>query len=147
MTKQNENTKFIESGEDLKILEVSEELKESVRLKESVKSIKRTNLSKNQTPIKLNFEGVYDEYANLPNTIQEAYDAKRDLTLKQITMIMGLHGLFGETFNVIHDNIQKKVYKRVVKIKYSSRYFLVSFYNWYNLPLIENMIWKMLDTY
>jgi hypothetical protein len=98
-------------------------------------------------PIKLNEFGVYDEYANLPNTLQEAYDMKQDLTLKQIAMIMGLNWLQGEMFNVIHDNLQKSVRKRVIKITYEKRAFLVSLYNWYNLLLIENMILKMFDSY
>ncbi len=89
-------------------------------------------------------DGILDEFNNLPNSIDEAIRLKKNLTLKQITSIMNLNGLWGEMFNVIHDNIQKKIAKHQIKITHHSRVFYVSLYNWYDLKNIQEIILNML---
>jgi hypothetical protein len=90
---------------------------------------------------------VYDEYLNLPKTILEAFNNKKNLTLKQIIIIMNLNGLSGEMLNIIHDNLQfkKKIKKYRIKIDFSSKPLYVSMYSWYNLLKIENYILEMFD--
>ena len=103
--------------------------------------------SHNSSPIKHEFYSVYDEYSNLPSSIKDAFKIKRNLTLKQILMIMNLNGLIGEMFNIIHDRIQQKIRRRQIKINYQGRNFHVSMYNWYDLNKIEIMIDSMLTVY
>lgn len=91
--------------------------------------------------------GVLQEYSNLPKSIDEAIRMKRNLTLKQIAILMDLNGLWGEMYNIIHDHIQKKVYRHLIKIKYQNRIFCVSLYNWFDLKKIEQMIEDYLFNY
>lgn len=85
-----------------------------------------------------------DEFKNLPRTIDDAVRERRNLTLKQITTILDLNGLMGEMFNIIHDNLQKKVRRYQIKIPHHSRIFYVSLYKWTDLHEIEQMIDNML---
>lgn len=96
--------------------------------------------SKLYSGLKINKDGVLDELSDLPGSINEAYKKRKNLTLKQITTIMNLNGLWGEMYNVIHDHIQKKVRRHQIKITHNSRVFYVSLYNWYDLRKIEKMI-------
>ena len=61
---------------------------------------------------------------------------------------MNLHGLTGEMYNVIHDNIQIHIKRHSIKINHCNRIFYVSLYKWYNLnriaQMIENMICPLL---
>lgn len=89
--------------------------------------------------------GVLDEFTGLPNTIEEAIKLKKNLTLKQISLIinydgMSLYGLCGEMFNVIHDRIQQTVNKYRIKIKQNGKNLYVSLYKWKDLKLIEKLI-------
>ena len=94
--------------------------------------------------VQLCINGLYDEYSNLPSSIQEAQKLKRNLTLKQIIIIMNLNGLMGEMYNVIHDRLQTQFRHYRTKIIYESRTVNVSLYNWYDLIKIEKMIDIML---
>jgi len=88
---------------------------------------------------------VLDEYSGLPDSIDHAVKLKKNLTLKQITLIakyndMCFYGLYGEMFNVIHDRIQLKVKRRHEFITHHGGILHVSLYNWYDLKNIEKMI-------
>lgn len=100
--------------------------------------------SKIYSGLKFDTNGILDEYSDLPMSIDDAYNSKRNLTLKQIVIIMNLHGLWGEMYNVIHDHIQKKIRRHQIKITHQSRVFYVSLYNWYDMKKIESMINSML---
>jgi len=89
--------------------------------------------------------GVLDEVNGLPSTLNQAMKKKQNLTLKQITSIMNLHGLWGEMFNIIHDRIQLDVRRYKVKVTHQSRVFYVSLYYWYDLKKIKRIIESMLD--
>lgn len=101
----------------------------------------------NSLRLPLNEHGVYDEFTGLPSSIQEAFKTKHDLTLKQITMIMGLNGLIGEMFNVIHDRLQQQISRHSIKITHQGRVFYVSIYNWRDLVIIEKIIVSMFTDY
>lgn len=107
---------------------------------------KKRKLSKKSIYSKLLFDsnGALDELNGLPLTIEQAVHKKQNLTLKQITSIMGLNGLWGEMYNVIHDKIQLEVKRHQIKITHHSRVFYVSLYNWYDLKKIEQIIESML---
>lgn len=87
-----------------------------------------------------------NETHDLPNSIIEAVELKKNLTLKQILILMNLQAIPGLVLNMIHEKLQKYVKRKQVKISYDSRIFYVSQYNWYDLVQIEIMINKMLDS-
>ena len=108
---------------------------------------KLNKYKKKYIPInELNKIGIIDEYNNLPLSINEAIVNKKSLTLKQITSIMGFNGLFGEMFNIIHDNLQKTIYRHRIKIIHHDRIIHVSYYSWKNLLKIEHIILNMLES-
>lgn len=88
---------------------------------------------------------VYHEIDNLPKDFTEAIEKKQNLTLKQILVLMNLHGIPGFLLNMIHDNIQTQVKRKHLKIFHNSKSFYVSHYNWYDLKQIEMIINKMLE--
>jgi len=87
-----------------------------------------------------------NEIDDLPCSVNEAVELKKNLTLKQILVLMNLQGIPGLVLNTIHDKLQTKVRRKQVKIYHDSRIFYVSQYNWYDLVQIETMINEMLDS-
>jgi hypothetical protein len=102
-------------------------------------------LKQQQTQLTHNTYKVYNEITDLPSSLQEAINTKQNLTLKQILILMNLHCMSGLAINVIHDKIQEKVHKMLIKICHDGRVFLVSYYHWYNLKHIESLIDKMFN--
>lgn len=90
---------------------------------------------------------VYDEFLNIPSSIQEAIDKKQNLTLKQILILMNLHSIPAMSINVIHDRIQKTVNRKKIRICYDSRVFNVSYYYWNDLKWIEMLIYGMFEEF
>lgn len=93
----------------------------------------------------INGDKIFDEMCNLPPSLQAACNLKQNLTLKQILVLMNLHAMPGMAVNVIHDKIQLKVRKMMIKISHDGRQFHVSYYHWYDLKHIERMIDDMFD--
>lgn len=90
---------------------------------------------------------VYDEMGNLPSSLDDAIRTRQDLTLKQILVLMNLHAIPGMAVNIIHDKIQQRVRKMLIKISHNGRVFYVSQYHWYDLKKIEKLIDDMFNTY
>ena len=105
----------------------------------------KLKLKQQQTQLTHNTYKVYNEITDLPSSLQEAINTKQNLTLKQILILMNLHCMSGLAINVIHDKIQEKVHKMLIKICHDGRVFLVSYYHWYNLKHIESLIDKMFN--
>ncbi len=90
------------------------------------------------------FRPTYNEMDDLPRDFADAIEKKQNLTLKQILVLMELQAIPGLVLNTIHDKLQLKVKRSPIKISHDSRVFYVSYYNWYDLDLIEKMIDSML---
>ena len=119
---------------------------EFVNSKPLIKRFNKYNNYKKKSLIKVNKKCyVHNEMDNLPQDITEAINKKQNLTLKQILVLMNLHGIPGLVFNVIHDNLQTQVKRKHLKIFHDSRIFYVSQYNWYDLNRIEMMINQILE--
>lgn len=109
------------------------------RFKKNVNhTLKSTRVNKKQC--------AKNEIDDLPCSIIEAVELKKNLTLKQILVLMNLQGIPGFVLNTIHDKLQKNFRRKQVKIFHVSRIFYVSQYNWYDLVQIETMINEMLDS-
>ena len=78
-------------------------------------------------------------------SIEEAYNNRKNLTLMQILGIMNLHAMPGMAVNVIHDKIQTRFKRMMVKIKHDSRVFACSCYYWHDLKQIESIINSMFE--
>lgn len=173
-TNDNEspNNKKIKSSNNKNIN--NKRIFEEIQLKEKESSIKENQTEEKLSPIKKKIKSqslskniikekiiddsynksdknqnkqIYNELENLPKSLKDAYDLKKDLTLKQILIITELNGLPTEVYNTIHDRIQETLYKKHIKIKHDGRVFHVSFYHWYNLLKIEKIIDKMMNEY
>jgi len=90
---------------------------------------------------------VYNEMGNLPSSLDDAIRTRQNLTLKQILVLMNLHAIPGMAVNPIHDKIQQRVHKMLIKIAHDGRVFYVSQYHWYDLKKIKKLIEDMFDTY
>lgn len=90
---------------------------------------------------------IHDELKNIPKDFEKAKKQKQNLTLKQILVLMNLEAIPYSSYNQIHEHIQTKFRRRRVGVRHYSKLFYVSFYNWYDLELIEKMINKYLFEY
>lgn len=90
---------------------------------------------------------VYNEMDNLPSSLDDAIRTRQNLTIKQILVLMNLHAMPGIAVNPIHDKIQQRVHKMLIKIAHDGRVFYVSQYHWYDLKKIVKLIDAMFDTY
>lgn len=84
----------------------------------------------------------YDEMI-MPISIDDAKNKNINLTLKQILILMNLYAIPLFTLNVIHDNIQKKVRHKRIRIKHNKKEIYVSFYLASDLDEIVKIIDKL----
>ena len=118
---------------------------EFVNSKPIIKRLNKYNNYKKRL-IKVNKNNrAHNEIDNLPKDFTEAIKKKQNLTLKQILVLMNLHGIPGLVLNMIHDNLQTQIKRKHLKIFHNSRIFYVSQYNWYDLKKIEIIINQMLE--
>ena len=110
--------------------------------KKSIIQYKHIMTRKNRRSIR---NAIYDEMRNLPLNLDNAVITRQNLTLKQILVLMNLHAIPGIALNVIHDKIQHKVQRTMVKIFHDNRVFYISQYYWYDLKYIELMINDMFN--